>query len=49
MSRFVPTFPVECLLGGLVRFRASRRVGDAEAPSSAKTPVPSFRPPEARR
>ena len=37
------------LLGGLVRFRASRRDGDAEAPSSAKTSAPSFRPPDARR
>lgn len=37
------------LLGGLVRFRASRRDGDAEAPSPARPPAPSFRPPEARR
>lgn len=37
------------LLGGLVRFRTSRRDGDAEAPSSAKTSAPSFRPPDARR
>ena len=37
------------LLGGLVRFRASRRDGDAEAPSSAKTSAPSFRPLDARR
>lgn len=37
------------LLGGLVRFRASRRDGDAEASSSARPPAPSFRPPEARR
>ena len=37
------------LLGGLVRFRASRRDGDAEASSSAKPPAPSFRPPDARR
>ena len=37
------------LLGGLVRFRASRRDGDAEVPSSAKASAPSFRPPDARR
>ncbi len=37
------------LLGGLVRFRVSRRDGGAETPSPAKPPAPSFRPPEARR
>lgn len=37
------------LLGGLVRFRASRRDGDAGAPPSAKASAPSFRPPDARR
>ena len=37
------------LLGGLVRFRASRRDGDAEASSPATPPAPSFRPPDARR
>jgi len=37
------------LLGGLVRFRVSRRDGDTEGPSSAQASAPSFRPPEARR
>ena len=37
------------LLGGLVRFRASRRDGEAEVPFAAKATAPSFRPPEARR
>jgi len=37
------------LLGGLIRFRASRRDGDTEAPSVAKPSAPAFRPPDARR
>jgi four helix bundle protein len=37
------------LLGGLVRFRASRRDGDSEAPSSARPSAPAFRPPDPRR
>ena len=36
------------LLGGLVRFRATRRDDDKEAPSIAKPSAPSFRPPGAR-
>jgi four helix bundle protein len=36
------------LLGGLIRFRASRRDGDTEAPSVAKPSAPAFRPPDAR-
>lgn len=37
------------LLGGLVRFRASRRDDDVAAPSVAKPSAPAFRPPEPRR
>ncbi len=37
------------LLGGLVRFRASRRDGDSEAPSSARPSAPAFRPSDPRR
>ncbi len=37
------------LLGGLIRFRASRRYGDTVAPSVAKPSAPAFRPPDARR
>jgi four helix bundle protein len=36
------------LLGGLVRFRASRRDGDSGVPAIAKPLAPSFRPPGAR-
>jgi four helix bundle protein len=37
------------LLGGLVRFRASRRDGDPEVPAAVRPSASTFRPPDVRR